>query len=74
MMYVTIIHENGKTYQMPVSQVVVHTANGDPCAISFERQGMIVHTNSAMKDFHSMLADLHIQSVKVPEAQSSQGG
>lgn len=67
MMYVTIVHKNGQVYQMPVHQVSVHSADGQPCAISYERQGIIIHTNSTMNDFYSTVKELHIHPVELTE-------
>lgn len=67
MMYISFIHENGKTYQIPVSQVVVYAEDGQPCAVTYEHAGLIVHSNGSMDDFANLCAQLKIRAIKPEE-------
>lgn len=63
-MLVRITHPDGKIYQIPVAQVVVYTDEGQPCAISYECDGMVIHTNVGHDDFSQVLNTLKISPIK----------
>jgi len=67
-MIVRIVHENGKIYDMPVSQVSVHTENGDPCMLAYEHANLIVCSHVNEKDFERQCAQLKIDRIEVPHA------
>lgn len=50
-MYISFVHSNGNHYRLPVSQVVVYDAGGQPVALSYEHAGVIVHTNASESDW-----------------------
>ena len=59
-MILEVIHKNGKKYRLPVSQIVAYLDNGEPCAITFEHAGIVIHTDSAKKDFGTTCARLRV--------------
>lgn len=64
MMMVEIVHENGERYRMPVSQVAVFTRDGDPCAITYEHAGIIIHTDTEHRDFNDTCSQLRIKRLE----------
>ena len=63
-MFVEIVHSNGKRYLMPVSQVVVFVESGEPCAVTYEHAGIIIHTDVEQKDFASTCSQLKVKNIK----------
>lgn len=61
MFYVEVVHQNGKRYQMPVSQVVVFADSGDPIALTYDHAGLLIHSNVEQKDFASTCDQLKIK-------------
>jgi len=66
-MFVEIVHENGKRYTMPVSQAVVYVDSGEPCAITYEHAGIVIHSDTEHKDFATMCQELKIKNLKPEE-------
>jgi hypothetical protein len=64
-MFVKIIHGSGKVYTLPASQVIVHTDDGEPVALAFEKAGFIVYSSASEKSFHKMCADNGIGPIDV---------
>ena len=65
MMYVEIVHENGKRYLMPTSQVTVFADTGEPVALTYEHAGIILSSDLEHKDFVSNCEQLKIHRIKV---------
>lgn len=66
-MYVVINHKNGKQYRIPVHQVVVHSDDGHPIAVTYEHAGMIIHTDRSKKDFDRTTHMLKVKKLKIEE-------
>ena len=66
-MFISFLHPNGKTYVLPVSQVVVYADDGQPAAVTYEHAGLIVHSNVGEPGFPAQTAALKIKPIKVPE-------
>lgn len=64
-MFVEILHENGKIYQMPVTQVTVFADDGQPCALAYQTAGLIVHNSASSKDFDAACRQLQIKRIEV---------
>jgi len=66
-MFVTFIHENGTPYTVQVSQVVVSAEDGQPCAITYEHGGIILHTDITKKDFDRVRHQLRVDKLTPEE-------
>jgi hypothetical protein len=62
-MNIHINHTSGKTYTMPVNQAVVYSDNGEPVAVVYERQGMIVYCDAGQDDFSRVCGELGIKKM-----------
>ncbi len=60
-MFISFIAEDGTPYVLPVRQVVIHAADGQPCAATYEHGGLIIHTDLAKADFSKQCASLRIK-------------
>lgn len=51
-MIIRILHaKTGQVYTFPVSQASVHNDLGEPIAVSFEHQNLIIHSDIRESDF-----------------------
>lgn len=50
----------GKSYTIPVTQVVSFTDDGRPVACTYQADGVIVHSDATASDFEKVLSDLGI--------------
>jgi hypothetical protein len=64
-MFVKIIHGSGKVYTLPASQVVIHTDEGEPVALAFEKAGFIVYASASEQAFHKVCVDNGIKTIDV---------
>ena len=64
-MFVRIIHISGKPILLEACEVVTFADNGEPVAITYERQKMIVHTDRNQADFDKTSSDLAIGPLKL---------
>jgi len=62
-MLIKIIHDTGEPYLIPVHQAVVYSDNGDPVAIVYERDKMIVYTDIGQDDFAKVADQLLIKKI-----------
>jgi hypothetical protein len=69
-MLVKIIHGSGKVYTLPASQVVIHTDDGEPVALAFEKAGFIVYSSASENSFHKVCTDNGIRAI---DAKSKDG-
>lgn len=60
-MFITFLSEDGTPYRLPVRQVVVYAADGQPCAVTYEHGGLIIHTDVAKPDFAQQCSSLRIK-------------
>jgi hypothetical protein len=67
-MFISFVHPNGKTYLLPVSQVVVYAQDGQPAALAYEHAGLIIHSNVGQPGFAGQTAQLKIKPVTPPES------
>lgn len=65
-MFISFIHPGtGKTYTLPVAQVVIYADDGQPAALAYEHAGLIIHSNVSEAGFASQTASLKIKPLKV---------
>mgnify|MGYP000855571849 CR=1 FL=1 len=65
-MFVQVRHrDSGKTYLLPVSQVVVANNDGQPVSLAYERDGLIVCSDATQQDFAGIVKDLRIADLKI---------
>jgi hypothetical protein len=64
-MFIQIKHVNGNLYNIPLAQGVIYADSGDPIAIVYEKDGIIVYTDTTHKDFGSMCSSLGIKKSNV---------
>lgn len=64
-MLIKFVHENGKEYTIPVSQVVAMTNDGRPVAITHETNGSIVHCDATKSDFGKTCKRLRLEAPQV---------
>lgn len=62
-MLIKIIHSSGEPYLIPVHQAIVYSDNGDPVAIVYERDKMIVYTDIGQDDFGRVADQLKIKKI-----------
>ncbi len=62
-MFVKIIHDSGEPYLIPVHQAIVYSDSGEPIAIVYERDKMIVYCDIGQPDFAKVADTLHIKKI-----------
>jgi len=62
-MLIKIIHESGEPYLIPVHQAIVYSDAGDPVAVVYERDKMIVYSDIGQDDFNKVTDQLHIKKI-----------
>jgi len=50
-MQISFTAPDGKMYKLPISQVVVYTDDGEPCALAYQHAGLIIYADAAKTDF-----------------------
>ncbi len=66
-MFISFIHpDSGKTYTLPVSQVVIYAEDGQPAGLAYEHAGLIVYSNVGQPGFAQQAASLKIKPIQVP--------
>jgi len=70
MFYVEVVHENGKRYRMPVSQVTVFADTGEPVALTYEHAGILIHSDLEHRDFVSSCEQLKVKRINVEQSTS----
>jgi hypothetical protein len=63
-MLAQLLHrDSGKSYLVPTVQLVVYNDSGQPVAICYQRDGLIVFTDAAQSDFSSTIGELKINNI-----------
>ena len=66
-MFICFRHTNGKVYKLPISQMSLHTSDGWPCALAYEREGLIIYTDANDADFGTQVQSLYIKREEPPK-------
>lgn len=65
-MLVDIINsESGKRYRVPAAQIIVYTDTGEPCAIAYVKDGLIIHCDAGQNDFNQVCESLKLVPIKI---------